>query len=333
MIHRTASSWLRAATPLRGGCGGAIRYRAGKSPRNQCRRSALRIGPYLLASLLFGFVATHAAQAQEATPRAYHSGRSNQSTGQGTSGPISGHHDAPVAPRISNRPRETNAGSKTPSSEMQGVKEHGLTTAPNGAGIRERRGKQGNPISAVAGPRSGDVKGPSNDEAIGRDSNSVETRARDANPIDTRITVQPRRPSKNPEKLRDLKTVSKPIVPRGIAVRRGIAPAAGGHVTRNAIGAAIVRHENVGPGSGEPNGSRLPLPAAESTVSIANANAGLEHRIVPLSNPHLTVTPAVVNRGRIDGSALTRPRFAPANVGGPARMVVGINGTTFRPKH
>jgi hypothetical protein len=40
-----------------------------------------------------------------------------------------------------------------------------------------------------------------------------------------------------------------------------------------------------------------------------------------------------VNRGAIDGSGLIRPSSASSALGGPAKWVAGINGSTLRPKH
>jgi hypothetical protein len=39
------------------------------------------------------------------------------------------------------------------------------------------------------------------------------------------------------------------------------------------------------------------------------------------------------SRGRIDGTALIRPGFAPSTLGGPAKVSGGINGTAFKIKH
>jgi hypothetical protein len=45
------------------------------------------------------------------------------------------------------------------------------------------------------------------------------------------------------------------------------------------------------------------------------------------------VGPVVVNRSAINGTELIRPGSAPSGIGGPAKTVASINGTTIRPPH
>jgi hypothetical protein len=50
-------------------------------------------------------------------------------------------------------------------------------------------------------------------------------------------------------------------------------------------------------------------------------------------NPSPVVVTAAATRGKINGTALIRPALAPSGLGGPAKAVVGINGSAFRSKH
>ena len=56
-------------------------------------------------------------------------------------------------------------------------------------------------------------------------------------------------------------------------------------------------------------------------------------RLVPCSSGQNFAGSVVLSRGTIDGMGVTRPGVGPSRVGGPAKVVSGINGTTIRPKH
>lgn len=116
-----------------------------------------------------------------------------------------------------------------------------------------------------------------------------------------------------------------------------------GENARNAIGQPILHQQAIGGQSGGHVGppALVPVPvqspaatlgAAENKpASLANAGAGGPGNLRPNPGPMVTATAA--SRGRIDGAGLIRPGIAPSGLGGPAKAVARINGTTFRPKH
>jgi hypothetical protein len=86
--------------------------------------------------------------------------------------------------------------------------------------------------------------------------------------------------------------------------------------------------------------SLVPASPASAT-SVAKPVGAIAHAIsAPVGAPShglQSVSPSagagIADRGRIDGTHLIRPAPALAVLGGPARTVAGINGTTMRPKH
>lgn len=158
---------------------------------------------------------------------------------------------------------------------------------------------------------------------------------KDADAIDTRITVQPRRLGKRDE-LREGDTKPRPFARHIFRPRRS---ESSGHVTRDAIGLSVARQGGTEPGSGQRHD--LPAlvhnPATATSGFGANANGGLARTGGAFarqpSNANSLGKPAALNRGTINGTNLTRPGFGPSSVGGPAKPVAGISGTTIRPKH
>lgn len=311
--------------------------------------STLRIGIRFLAIVLLGVSATHATFAKGTAFRAHHINRSDQSAGQSASRPASGHPNAQGTPQTDNHPpADISAGRKPQGSKIGDVKGPTKAGSPNNAGANERSGKSKGVIGSVAGPKDGGVKAPSSGEATGKDPNSVESRARDVNGIDARITVPSRRTSNNPDKFRDLKTFTL-IAPRGAPVRRSTASGAVDHSTRNAIGVPIVRHLGIQGRYGEIDHA-VTVPAA----TPAGVNRSVAHSLVKFDdgaerasterpntvspsigrqNTSAPANPTAVNRGMIDGTKLVRPGFGPSTIGGPAKTVASINGTTIRLKH
>lgn len=139
------------------------------------------------------------------------------------------------------------------------------------------------------------------------DDNSAKLPGRDVNPIDTRITVQSRPP-------------------------RPPAPGASNFVARNAIGLPVAPHEAIPSSNGEPLGpSAAAAPSARpsGTGSVPNAKRIIGEAPGAASNSAL----AGLRAGGIDGTSLVCPALAPSGLGGPAKTAVGINGSTFRPRH
>jgi hypothetical protein len=137
----------------------------------------------------------------------------------------------------------------------------------------------------------------------------------------------------------------KSRTPGNYQVRRVAVPVPPNAIPRNAIGVAIAPPKGVTASSGE---SFKPGPAASTDAGIGEGKAGGYPReqgiaLKPLHPLATASIPSVsslsisnagaANRGKIDGASLIRPSVAPSGLGGPARPVAGINGTTLRPKH
>ncbi len=156
---------------------------------------------------------------------------------------------------------------------------------------------------------------------------------KDSDAIDTRITVQPRRLGRRGEEGH-----IKPLAPRVFRPRRLSADEGSGLVARDAIGLPVAPHDGlkgVGPRHHVPALGHNP--AGAPTGFGANASGGLARTggapgHLPL-NANQIARPAALNRGAINGTTIVRPGFGPPSVGGPAKPVAGISGTTIRPKH
>jgi hypothetical protein len=119
------------------------------------------------------------------------------------------------------------------------------------------------------------------------------------------------------------------------------------HIERNAIGLATERHERPPERDLVPSGLPRPAPQAPGPAAgDANhivtsavpkvADNPVRASIVSVS-PAPPVAPIVANHGTvngtINGTGLVRPSHAPAVIGGPAKAVASINGTTIRLRH
>ena len=158
---------------------------------------------------------------------------------------------------------------------------------------------------------------------------------KDADGIDTRITVQPHRLSRRDE-LREGDTKLRPFARPIFRPRRS---ESSGHVTRDAIGLPVAHPGGIEQGRAE----RHDIPAlvnnpgtvptgfgANTSGGIARPGGAFAH---PLSNANSNVRSSTLNRGTINGTNFARPGVGSSSVGGPAKPVAGISGTTIRPKH
>jgi hypothetical protein len=176
------------------------------------------------------------------------------------------------------------------------------------------------PLETGAGPKGQGVGA----GTIAKGANSIVAHARDS--IDTQITVLSPRRRFGPDKSRNGGARLKIGAPGNFQARR--LPAAGRSdlVARNAIGLPVALHENMNGRIGE----RLGFTAA-SPRGLASAR-GLGGANIGRTNPAPIATASVLSRSKIDGAGLIRPALAPSGLGGPAKAVDGINGTTLRPK-
>ena len=161
---------------------------------------------------------------------------------------------------------------------------------------------------------------------------------KDSDAIDTRNTAQPRRLGKRDE-LREGDTKPRPFArhtfrPQRLSKREG-----SGQVSRDAIGLPVIRHD----GKEQESGQRHDVPAVVHEPAVApkgfgaNASGGGARTGISVgrssSNANLIVRPSALNRGTINGTTFARPGVGSSSVGGPAKPVAGISGTTIRPKH
>jgi len=160
--------------------------------------------------------------------------------------------------------------------------------------------------------------------------------------IDTRITVQPHPP---PGKLGKGGNAANPIQPLKLvnAHRRTFSPSrAGNRIAPNALG-VLNGERQIPQGLGEHfefNGAR-PTPGIATAARAGAANVGLAR---PGSNlgrepafpstgiPPLGAKAKTVSRGSIGGPGSTHYSVgaSASGIGGPARPVTGINGTSIR---
>ena len=129
--------------------------------------------------------------------------------------------------------------------------------------------------------------------------------------------------------------VAKPVAPRNLLGRRISQPVVPQHVQPNAIGVLVEQQRHEGAIRGTPSAIHSPAPVIGGTSGAgpATQGAGLQSPNHLQFHATPTVNPVVPNRPAISGTGAAHPRSGPAVVGGPARTVVGINGTAIRPKH
>ena len=159
--------------------------------------------------------------------------------------------------------------------------------------------------------------------------------SRDADAIDTRITVQPRRLGRR-DAVGEGDTKLRPHASPIFRPRRS---ESSGHVTRDAIGEPVAHPGGIEQGSAE----RRDMPAlvnnpgavpagfgANASSDFARPGGAFGH--TP-SNANRIVRPVVPNLGTVNGTDFARPGVGSSSIGGPAKPVAGISGTTIRPKH
>jgi len=171
------------------------------------------------------------------------------------------------------------------------------------------------------GPRGTGVgQGP-----VAKAANPIDTRPRDT--IDGGITALSLRPGIGPGRVRSATAAFKIGVPGNFQAHHPAAASASNPIARNAIAVPVGQHENLNKSGAEHFGTAAPAPGSLSESRVfGGPNLGQPH-------PAAIASADVLSRGKIDGAALIRPALMPAGLGGPAKAVVGINGTSFRPKH
>jgi hypothetical protein len=173
-------------------------------------------------------------------------------------------------------------------------------------------------VTATPKARTGkaDVK------AVGRPDSHQSPGSQKSNETPAAIAVP--RPASPPDKGQGAKAGVKIVAPDHPQVRH--APSLSAPTARDAIGMPLVRHDvSVGKG-GAGVGSPVGVGAA-ATITRPSAGVGGPRHASPMTGGNMPST------GRIGGTSLIRSATAPTGLGGPAKTVVGINGTTVRSKH
>jgi hypothetical protein len=206
------------------------------------------------------------------------------------------------------------------SEHSRGSRENAGSKSEGHAGTKEgRRANDKQDLKAgLAGDRKGRGVG-SGRRGVAKGVNSFDARGGDANAIDTRITVQPRRPGGTPGKVPDAKSRLKIGTPSNFHARRLPAPGAPDLNARNAIGQPVTQRQSIRGRNGEGHGFQIDGGINRSTI------------VRPSASP--MVGASVVRRGAITGTGVIRPGFNSSGVGGRGKVATGINGTNIRPKH
>jgi hypothetical protein len=105
--------------------------------------------------------------------------------------------------------------------------------------------------------------------------------------------------------------------PANIQSRHVSLPPPPSPLPRNSIGEVIAPHESLTAVDGQHSGVAIPAPVLGAPA------IGRQY-----ASP--TASASMPGRGKVDGAGLIRPSAAPQGLGGPARVVAGINGTTLR---
>jgi len=168
--------------------------------------------------------------------------------------------------------------------------------------------------------RSAPVKGVSTGARAGaKNAKPIETQPADTG--DTAIGVAPSRAGVTPERARGANVNTKSAAPGNYQVRHITVPSPSDTAPRNSIGVAVVPPPKTATTSESTLKPAAPLTLAPQSA-IANRNV--------IAKP--VTTASIPSRGKIDGAGLIRPSTALFGLGGPAKTLAGINGTTLRPK-
>jgi hypothetical protein len=293
----------------------------------------MKIGPVIVAVVMLGASAMQASFAEDAASTAGHPEGANLSAEPSRSAP-----PPSDAGELVERAKPDN---HAPMKNATEPKSEGNASTHEERGISEKENLKAN---VDGGPKGDAVKIPTGEGpravAKGVDPLDAKARAGDAGAIDTRITVQSSRPRNTHDKTRDAKSNFKISTLGSNHARRMTAPEAVKPIARNAIGLPFTQHEGVRERSDEPHGAPVQSSAHESpgfaasgAGNLAKTDGGLERPAIARPSPSPIVSAPVAQRGTINGAGLTRPSSAPSGVGGPAKVVVGINATNLRPKH
>jgi hypothetical protein len=309
-------------------------HRNRPNKRSMTMESTPRSISSLVATVLLVVFATDGSFAKGATLRGHHVNRVGQSAKQNASRPISAHPDFP-----NNHP--VGDFSAAPNEHESNTQDAKVRATPDNAGKNEPGGTPRGKIGKVGVPKESDVKVPSKNAPIGSDHNSVETKARDVNAIETRITAPSHGQKSKSDNVHGPKMPIKSLATQKLPTHRQAVTGVIHGVARNAVGMPIERHGDTPSEAGKAYGGKPALPVSAATPAgtdrgapnIVPSDGVVRPSNVAQPNPLPTINPAASNRGMINGTGLARIGSGSSVIGGPAKMVAGLNGTAIRLKH
>jgi hypothetical protein len=175
--------------------------------------------------------------------------------------------------------------------------------------------------------------------ALATAKGGAQTGAGAANPIDLSVTVQQGRSSKKIAKPADAKKTMSSIPAENVRKpKQTLAPDAKFAPARNAVGVSVAGSAG-SPGTGPAiNLSQRNAAGGGATTaaSVAGTTLGPGARpshLAPSTMSHqgLGTASAATTNPAVSGNVV-RPGSGPAFVGGTAKNIAGVNGTTVRPK-
>jgi hypothetical protein len=287
------------------------------------KERALGIGVALFAAMLLAAAAMQMSFAQEPPAGIHATGNPGTPATPNDSGPPSAGDDLHAGAVSDQRPPgETGDASKAQNNAGAGQ---------SGAEAEGAGGKQDGKGSAA--PREITTV-PGRERAGTTDNNPAKPRAPDASPIDTRITVQPRRPIGTANQAPSGKKAFKLVTPGKYPALRPPVPGASNSISRSAIGLPVTaRNAERGPYSAVPGPAAARSTSAPASLVGRFASGGTVVGQRSLAAPNARLAATGLPGARIDGAAMVRPVTAAPILGGPAKPVVaGISGTMVRPK-
>lgn len=132
---------------------------------------------------------------------------------------------------------------------------------------------------------------------------------------------------------RDAKPGVKITKPGNFQAHRMGVPGPSNPITRNAIGQPVTTTPHAIDGTKHFGPKLQPTDAVSGVSRIGVAGKSLGEPNVGSQNAGSFASVRIPSRSKIDGAGLIRPASALSAVGGPAKPMAGINGTTLRPKH
>ena len=285
------------------------------------KERALRTGASVFAAFLLALPAMRASFAEDVQPPGHDHAPQGEADRPGDSTPVLSH--------------ESTGGGTTPDEHTP--QKAADTPAKTDGTPPPKANPAVTPQDARSGSRGGGSQSGSVEKAGSgsgaKNSPALNAPTKDLGPADTHMVVPLQRSTGTPDNAHPGNKTFKIVTPEQSRPVRP--PAAGGaHSTvRNAIGQTVTSHEVIPGHAGEPfSRSTLQSPGggAGSTGNAfdGNRNGGATRVVVPNSTPSVT---AYGQRGAV-GAGPNRPGSVPSGIGGPAKKVSGINGTTLPPQ-